>query len=39
MKFYCIVWDDFDDKAKNDKTALWQEQDPMPPWEWRMKNK
>jgi endonuclease YncB( thermonuclease family) len=28
-----------EDKARADKLGLWQDKNPMPPWEWRQLNR
>ena len=34
-KPFCEDWLALEDEAKTDKLGLWQEPDPVPPWEWR----
>jgi endonuclease YncB( thermonuclease family) len=33
----CVKWLLLEEEAKADKRGLWQEPDPVPPWEWRRK--
>jgi micrococcal nuclease len=32
---FCSDWLQLEDKARNSKIGLWQEPNPIPPWEWR----
>ena len=34
-KPFCEYWISLESEAKADKKGLWQEPDPVPPWEWR----
>ena len=34
-KPFCNYWLALENEAKADKLGLWQEQNPVPPWEWR----
>jgi micrococcal nuclease len=34
-KPFCDYWLALEGEAKTDKKGLWQEPDPVPPWEWR----
>ena len=34
-KPFCDYWLTLENEAKNDKIGLWQEPNPVPPWEWR----
>lgn len=35
QRAFCFDWVDLEEAAKNQKIGLWQEPDPIPPWEWR----
>jgi micrococcal nuclease len=32
---FCDFWQELEKEAKADKKGLWQEPNPVPPWEWR----
>ena len=32
---FCSHWNDLEDKARSSRIGLWQESNPIPPWEWR----
>ena len=32
---FCTKWITLEDKARSSRIGLWQESNPMPPWEWR----
>ena len=32
---FCSDWLTFEDKARSSRIGLWQESNPIPPWEWR----
>ena len=32
---FCSEWLSLEDKARSSRIGLWQEPDPIPPWEWR----
>jgi endonuclease YncB( thermonuclease family) len=34
-KYFCSEWLGLEDKARSSRIGLWQEPDPIPPWEWR----
>ena len=34
-KSFCTEWITLEDKARSSRIGLWQESNPMPPWEWR----
>ena len=36
-KPFCESWMALENEAKTDKEGLWQEPNPVPPWEWRRK--
>jgi len=38
-KPFCEYWYTLESEARSNKSGLWQESDPVPPWEWRMKNR
>ena len=34
-KYFCSEWLRLEDKARSSRIGLWQELNPIPPWEWR----
>jgi len=34
----CRQWQSLEEEAKRDQRGLWQDKNPVPPWEWRKKN-
>jgi len=36
-KLFCEYWLVLENKARTNKIGLWQEPNPVPPWEWRRK--
>jgi len=34
-KPFCNFWLELEDEAKSGRSGLWQEANPIPPWEWR----
>lgn len=35
LESFCSNWLELEESARNSKTGLWHDKNPMPPWEWR----